>query len=78
MALTREPLLVLVVTGVLAWAMHSSIAAVLIIATLANAGLVGPLAALAMVLIALSRPGARTPVSVEARYETRAMNHEWG
>jgi MFS family permease len=35
-------------------------------------------AALAMVLIALSRPGARTPVSVEARYETRAMNHEWG
>ena len=35
-------------------------------------------AALAMVLIALSRPGARTPESVEARYETRAMNHEWG
>ena len=49
-ALTREPLLVLVVTAVLAWAMHSSIAAVLVIATLANAGLVGPLAALAMVL----------------------------
>ena len=35
-------------------------------------------AALAMVLIALSRPGARTPESVEARYESRAMNHEWG
>ena len=35
-------------------------------------------AALAMVLIALSRPGARIPESVEARYETRAMNHEWG
>jgi MFS family permease len=35
-------------------------------------------AALAMVLIALSRPGARRPESAEARYETRAMNHEWG
>ena len=35
-------------------------------------------AALAMVLIALSRPGARAIESVEARYETRAMNHEWG
>ena len=48
--LTREPLLVLVVTAVLAWAMHSSIAAVLVIAALADAGLVGPAAALAMVL----------------------------
>jgi MFS family permease len=35
-------------------------------------------AALAMVLIALSRPVARTPESAEARYESRAMNHEWG
>jgi MFS family permease len=35
-------------------------------------------AALAMVLIALSRPGTSAPESVEARYETRAMNHEWG
>ncbi len=36
-------------------------------------------AALAMVLIALSRPrsGIETE-SAEARYETRAMNHEWG
>jgi hypothetical protein len=35
-------------------------------------------AALAMVLIAFSRP-RRTPIeSVEARYESRAMNHEWG
>ena len=35
-------------------------------------------AALAMVLIALSRQ--RTPAvdSAEARYESRAMNHEWG
>ncbi|BBZ16635.1 MFS transporter [Mycolicibacterium gadium] len=35
-------------------------------------------AALAMVLIALSRPGTSPPESLEARYETRAMNHEWG
>jgi MFS family permease len=35
-------------------------------------------AGLAMVLIALSRPGRRGIESVEARYETRAMNHEWG
>lgn len=35
-------------------------------------------AALAMVLIAISRVGTPEPESVEARYETRAMNHEWG
>jgi hypothetical protein len=35
-------------------------------------------AALAMVLIALSRPRAGAIESVEARYESRAMNHEWG
>jgi MFS family permease len=35
-------------------------------------------AALAMVLIALSRPRTPPPESVEARYESRAMNHEWG
>ncbi|MCW2561831.1 MAG: arabinose efflux permease family protein, partial [Mycobacterium sp.] len=35
-------------------------------------------AALAMVLIALSRPRPRAVESVEARYESRAMNHEWG
>ncbi len=35
-------------------------------------------AALAMVLIALSRIRARTIDTVEARYESRAMNHEWG
>jgi MFS family permease len=35
-------------------------------------------AALAMVLIALSRPPAQRIESVEARYESRAMNHEWG
>lgn len=35
-------------------------------------------AALAMVLIALSRSRERGVDSDEARYETRAMNHEWG
>ena len=35
-------------------------------------------AALAMVLIALTRPRARRIESVEASYESRAMNHEWG
>lgn len=35
-------------------------------------------AALAMVLIAASHARARSPESVEARYESRAMNHEWG
>jgi MFS family permease len=35
-------------------------------------------AALAMVLIALSRPRAAAIESVEARFESRAMNHEWG
>ena len=49
-ALTREPLLVLVASAVLTWAMHSSVAAVLIIAALVNAGLVGSVAALAMIL----------------------------
>jgi hypothetical protein len=35
-------------------------------------------AALAMLLIALSRPRDTAIESVEARYESRAMNHEWG
>jgi phosphate:Na+ symporter len=47
---TREPLPVLVVMALLTWAMHSSIAAVLVIASVAAAGLVTPVAALAMVL----------------------------
>lgn len=33
---------------------------------------------LVMVLIAASRPRSRRPPSEEARYESRAMNHEWG
>jgi hypothetical protein len=35
-------------------------------------------AGLAMMLIAFSRPRERAIESVEARYESRAMNHEWG
>jgi MFS family permease len=35
-------------------------------------------AGLAMILIALSRSGARDTVSVEATVDSRAMNHEWG
>jgi MFS family permease len=35
-------------------------------------------ATLAMVLIAFSRPRVTAIESVEARYESRAMNHEWG
>ena len=35
-------------------------------------------AGLAMILIALSRVQARGIDTVEARYESRAMNHEWG
>ncbi|MGZ5378072.1 MAG: MFS transporter [Mycobacterium sp.] len=35
-------------------------------------------AALAMALIGFSHLGAPEPESVEARYESRAMNHEWG
>ncbi len=35
-------------------------------------------AMLAMVLIAVSRPRVRATDSDEARYESRAMNHEWG
>ena len=49
-ALTDEPLLVLVLAALLTWLLHSSVAAVLLVAALAQAGLVAPLAALAMVL----------------------------
>lgn len=35
-------------------------------------------AALAIVLIAASRPKSPPTESVQARYESRAMNHEWG
>jgi phosphate:Na+ symporter len=49
-AATSEPLPALVLAAVLTWAMHSSVAAVLIVASLAHVGLIGPMAGLAMVL----------------------------
>jgi phosphate:Na+ symporter len=49
-AITREPLPVLVMAALITWAMHSSIAAVLVIASLADSGLVTPLASVAMVM----------------------------
>ena len=49
-ALTREPLPVLILAALLTWAMHSSVAAILVVASLAATGLVAPTAALAMVL----------------------------
>ncbi|PRC45049.1 MFS transporter, partial [Mycobacterium sp. ITM-2017-0098] len=35
-------------------------------------------AVMAMVLITVSRPRSKGTQTDEARYETRAMNHEWG
>lgn len=35
-------------------------------------------AGLALILIAFTGPRRRAPKSLEAQYETRAMNHEWG
>ncbi|MGE2724866.1 MFS transporter [Mycolicibacterium pulveris] len=35
-------------------------------------------AALALILVAFTNPRRRTATSLEAQYETRAMNHEWG
>jgi phosphate:Na+ symporter len=49
-ALTDEPLLVLALAALLTWVLHSSVAAVLLIAALTQAGLVETMPALAMVL----------------------------
>ena len=49
-AMTDEPLLVLTLAALLTWLLHSSVATVLLITALAQAGLVGPMPALAMVL----------------------------
>jgi len=48
-AVSTSPLINLVIAAVLAWAVHSSVAGVLFIASLHGAGVVGPDAALAMV-----------------------------
>ncbi|WP_020179354.1 Na/Pi cotransporter family protein [Methylopila sp. M107] len=49
-AITGEPLIALIVAAGLAWAAHSSVAAMLLVMSLAGAGVVTPEAALAMVL----------------------------
>lgn len=49
-ALTGEPLIVLALAAATTWVLHSSVAAVLVIATLAQSGLVDVTSALAMVL----------------------------
>lgn len=47
--LTADPLVALLLAAVLSWAAHSSVAAVVLIASLAGGGLVSPAAAVAMV-----------------------------
>ena len=59
--LEGSPLLNLVVAAMLAWAMHSSVAAVLLVGSLAGAGALGPEAAVAMV-VGANLGSAVTPV----------------
>lgn len=49
-ALTEEPLIAVLVAAALSWAAHSSVAAMLLVMSLAGAGVVGDEAALAMML----------------------------
>jgi phosphate:Na+ symporter len=49
-ALTGEPVLAVLIAGVLTWACHSSVAVVLLIASLAASGVIAPAASLALVL----------------------------
>lgn len=48
--LTRDPVIDILLAGLAAWAAHSSVAIVLVIMSLAGSGIIGPEAALAMVL----------------------------
>src|SRR5208282_3023064 len=49
-ALTGEPVLAVLIAGALTWACHSSVAVVLLIASLAASGVIAPAASLALVL----------------------------
>jgi phosphate:Na+ symporter len=49
-ALTGDPVLAVLIAGALTWACHSSVAVVLLIASLAAAGVIAPAASLALVL----------------------------
>ena len=71
-ALTREPLPVLIAAALIAWAMHSSVAAILVIASLAGTGLVTPFAALVMVLGA-NLGSALNPLLAAASGERSAL-----
>jgi phosphate:Na+ symporter len=72
--LEGSPLLNLVAAAVLAWAMHSSVAAVLLVGSLAGAGVLGPQAAVAMVLGA-NLGSAITPV-LATRGEVRDLSRQ--
>ncbi|MDB5431839.1 MAG: putative Na+/phosphate transporter [Caulobacter sp.] len=48
--MTRDPVFDILLAGLAAWAAHSSVAIVLVVMSLAGAGVIGPEAALAMVL----------------------------
>lgn len=50
MLASSDPIILIILAGALAWAAHSSVAAMLFIMSLASAGVVGPQQALAMVL----------------------------
>ena len=49
-ALTGEPVLAVLIAGWLTWACHSSVAVVLLVASLAASGVIAPAASLALVL----------------------------
>ncbi|MFH5923334.1 Na/Pi cotransporter family protein [Roseomonas xinghualingensis] len=72
--LEDSPLLNLVAATLLAWAMHSSVAAVLLIGSLAGAGVLGPQAAVAMV-VGANLGSAITPV-LAARNDERDLSRQ--
>jgi len=72
--LAGSPLLNLVAAALLAWAMHSSVAAVLLVGSLAGAGALTPEAAVAMV-VGANLGSAITPV-LAARGEVRDLSRQ--
>ena len=72
--LAGSPLLNLLVAAILAWAMHSSVAAVLLVGSLAGAGALGPEAAVAMV-VGANLGSAVTPV-LAARGDVRDLSRQ--
>ncbi|WP_043835223.1 Na/Pi cotransporter family protein [Muricoccus aerilatus] len=73
--LAGSPLLNLLAAALLAWAMHSSVAAVLLVGSLAGAGALGPEAAVAMVLGA-NLGSAVTPVLAARGEEARDLSRQ--